>query len=184
MNTGQQARRRPAPYESILSYKEAIVAMYQQFIIADIYNLAERRFEAIRYNRSKGGVSHLYNQMIHYKDCMFLLPTEYKLHKKFVNALPHHLQYQLTVSRGLHVRTNKFAQFVNMAKVLEDAMRALDSRGELSDMCKNDKKVLVSKPTHSSHKEATRTASAKPEHAEQIRQQPTRWLSVRVECKV
>ncbi len=136
----------------IVSYKEAIVAMYRRFIITDIYDLAERRFEAIRYDESKGGVSHLYDQMIHYKDRMFSPPTEYELNKKFVNALPRYLRYQLTVSRGLHVRTNTFAQFVNTAKVLEDATRALDSRGESSDMRKNDKKVSVSKPTHSSHK--------------------------------
>ncbi|GBE77706.1 hypothetical protein SCP_0105880 [Sparassis crispa] len=69
-------------------FEDAVTHLHRQFLHKDSELIASEKYDKAMYSLSRGGVSELYNRLLHHADRMVQYPTEYAFRKRFMDTLP------------------------------------------------------------------------------------------------
>ncbi|THH19186.1 hypothetical protein EUX98_g8824 [Antrodiella citrinella] len=110
------------PREQDWTFRDALCALFTRFIHRSSVQIAEEKFNTVKYTKS-GGVADLANRILTYAKKLPEMPPQYFLKSKLLRELPHKLRHPLGTSRGITAQNSKFEEIVAAAQEIEDYLR-------------------------------------------------------------
>ncbi len=92
-----------SPYhiQQYWTFKHAVNALYQCFIITDTFQQATNQFYDVQYHR-KGGVAALYQVMLYWSQCILEHPPELLFKECFLLSIPEDMEQAITIGWGIN----------------------------------------------------------------------------------